>query len=302
LATVFAHWISTARSSSASPVSTATSTAPPDGVPPQDLGVPDGDVVLEVLLAVLDRREQTVTASLDERPRQLDVPVVAGRPAELHEGRLDLRVPAHRLPSARPEHVDEVVGEADRHVDELPATGGAQPGDRSLQQVPHRVELVAPLHVRPPGPLPRPTEGGVQVAVRVLRRGHAVDEPVVAVGEVVVGLHAELPGHRLEQLVDLRVDELDPGVVERLPGCGGVEVARPADPLHPGLAVPDHGVGVPLLPVGPVAAGQAQVAERQGAERARGRHDRTGRDGGVGDGHDVLLGRYGCVSPSRRRR
>ena len=143
-----------------------------------------------------------------------------------------------------------MVRQAARDLREQVVVAGAQPRDRRLEQVAEAVQLMPRLQVGVPGGLPGPPEAGVQVAVRLLGGG---DPRGQGVGSGPPGrrssLAAQFPGHGLEQLVDLGVDELDAGVAAGDgAGRGAVEVAGPADALHPRLAVPEDRVGVqPLL-------------------------------------------------------
>src|SRR6185437_16489586 len=139
---------------------------------------------------------------------------------------------------------------------------GAQPGDRRLDQVPEAVQLVPVLQVRVPGRLPGPPEARVQVPVFLLGGGDPGDEGLVAVLKGRGVPAAEVPGHRFEELVNLRVDELDARVSgARTTGVDGagrrpVEVAGPADPFHPRLAVLQDHLRVELLLLLPDAAGE----------------------------------------------
>jgi hypothetical protein len=102
---------------------------------------------------------------------------------------------------------------------------------------------------------------------------------------------ADLPGHRLEELVDLRVGELPAGAVlgDRARG-GGVEAADPALVLHPVLDVRERRAAVDGLPVRPHAAGDPDLVEAEGPERAVGGDNRGGdRDGRGGEVHDHPL-------------
>ena len=142
-------------------------------------------------------------AALDEEVGLLQVSRIARGPGELGQRGLDLRVSAESGVGRVAELRADVVGDGDGETDQLVLAVGAQPGDAGLDQVPEAVELMAPLEVRVPGRLAGAAEGGVQVAVLLLGGGDPLDESVQAGLERVVAGAADLPGHPLEQLVDL---------------------------------------------------------------------------------------------------
>ena len=122
------------------------------GVTAQHLGLAHGDVVEEVLAALEEGRRQTAAAAaLDEDVRELEIPPLAGGTGELRERHLDLGVTAHRVASAGPNVVPQVVGHAARDRGECVVVPGAQARGRRLDEVSRRGQLVAPLEVRVAG-------------------------------------------------------------------------------------------------------------------------------------------------------
>ncbi len=177
---------------------------------------------------------------------------------QLHQRQLDLRVPAHGVAAVGTELGVDVVGQPGRHARQVAVDAGAERSSRSLEQVTEAVELVPPLQVGVARTLPRVTERGVQIAVVVLGRRDPGDQLLVLRVQARLGL-PEVPRHGLEQLVDLGVDELDPRMLVRSTGRGGVEVAGPADALDPVQAVLDDRLLVELLVVAPEAAVDRQL-------------------------------------------
>nr|BFE72794.1 hypothetical protein GCM10020092_060950 [Actinoplanes digitatis] len=181
-------------------------------------------------------------------------------------------MPADARDAVRAEDVADVVGGAHRHVDELVGAERPGPGHARLDEVAEGVELVAPLQVAVAGPLAGPAEVGVQVAVGLLRGGDpAHDRPVAGVELEVAGA-AELPGHRLQQLVDLGVGELAaaPGAGQAAV-AGGVEVAEPAGAFQPVLDVRQRGGAVDVLPALPEAGAQGDLPQAERAQQATAR-------------------------------
>jgi hypothetical protein len=149
---------------------------------------------------------------------------------------------------------------------------GSQPRDSRLEEMPEAVQLVPGLKIRIPRRLPGPTEARVQVPVRPLGGRDPSCQRLVAPLECAGVLAAQLPGHGLEKLVDLGVDELDAAVAAAdVTGRRPVKVAGPADALHPRLAVLEDRVRVQPLLLFPDAAGNLDLV---GAKRAP---DRGGR-------------------------
>ena len=105
------------------------------------------------------------------------------------------------------------------------------PGHGRLQQVAVVVQLVAPLQVAVARPLAGTTEHRVEVAVGLLGRGdvRSVSENRSSAS---ADPAADLPGHRLHQLVDVGVGEHHPLVV------AGVSRRRPRGSCRSSRAAP----------------------------------------------------------------
>ena len=168
---------------------------------------------------------------------------------------------AHADATARAELVVDVIGQAARHPRQQVVVTSPQPGDRRLEQVAEAVQLMPGLQVGVPGRLAGPPEAGVEVAIWFLGRGHSRHQSLVPPLEVSGVLPAEFPSHGLEQLIDLGVDELNAGVAAG-DGAGrsAVEVAGPADALHPCLAVRQDRVRVQSLFLSPKTTGDLDFA------------------------------------------
>lgn len=183
------------------------------GMPAQCHGVAHGNVVLEVLLAPLDLGERPVPVPLDEQGGLIDVALLAECASEFREADLDLGVAADRIAPVGAEHAaDEVRGASgDRDEPVVGIRSRAVPGDRRLEQMPEAVQLVPPLQIRPAVALAQAAEHRVHVAVGLLRGSdarHDRPEPLLERG-VCRGIRpSDLPGERLEVLVDLGVGEL----------------------------------------------------------------------------------------------
>ena len=125
-------------------------------------------------------------APLDEEAGELEVAALPGRPGQLRQRHLDLRMAADADPPVRAELVVDVVRQAARHLRQQVVVPGPQPGDRRLEQVAEAVQLVPGLQVGVARGLPGPPEAGVQVAVGFLGRGDPLGQRPVAVVEVAV--------------------------------------------------------------------------------------------------------------------
>ncbi len=244
-----------------------------DRVPAQRLGLAHRHVVLEVRPPELDVGERPAPAPLDEGSRLFEVAAVAGDPVQLGERRLDLGVPADRRDAAGPEDVADVVGGAHRRDGEVVAGAeGARRGHPGLDQVAVGVELVAPFQVAVAGLLAGPPEVGVQVPVRLLRGQHPGDDRPVALFHLRVAGAAVLPGHRLEELVDLGVGEFPPAAFLRWRR----EVAQPAGLLQPVFDVGEGPRPVGLLALLPETFAQGHLAQAERSQPAV-----AGRGGGA---------------------
>ena len=86
------------------------------GVAAEGVRLADRHVVLEVRAAALDVGQRRPAAALDEQPRLLEVALLAGRPVQLDQRHLDLRVPADALVAVGAERLAHVVGRAARDL------------------------------------------------------------------------------------------------------------------------------------------------------------------------------------------
>ena len=135
--------------------------------------------------------------------------------------------------------------------------------------MPEVVELVSPLEVAVPRLLAGSSEHGVEVPVGLLRRsddlGETVD-PIVGVGRPGP---ADLPRHRLHQLVHVGVGEHHALVVA---GDGSVgracEVPDPLEPFHPALAMGQRRRRVDVLTFGPAPADDLDLIEAEWSKAA----------------------------------
>ena len=251
------------------------------GVAAQDVGLAHRHVVLVVGAAVLDVGERAAAAALDEERGLPPVAVVARDARQLDEGGLDLGVAAEGLVAVLAEHLADEVGGATGHLEQsvVGTRPGACPRDGGLEEVPEAVELVPPLQVGPARRLPGPSEGRVQIAVRLLGRGDPRDDRAEPLLERGVGIGpadpSELPGHGLQVLVDLGVRELPAASTLGQPsGRRQVEVAEPALPLEPARDVRESRRAVDSLAIRP------EPARDRTSSRPSGR--RVPREGATG--------------------
>ncbi len=148
-------------------------------------------------------------APLNEQPREFEEARVACGARKLGERHLHLRVTAHGNPAVGPKLAVQLARDATRNLHQAVVVPGPQARDGGLEEVAEAVHLVTPLEVAEARALSRVAKTRVEVAVRVLRGGDPVNERVVRGGKRGVAGAAKLPRHRLEQLVDLGVHELD---------------------------------------------------------------------------------------------
>ena len=160
--------------------------------------------VLEVLAAELPVAQQAVAAPVEEELGLVKVTALAGGAVELDERHLNLRVTADGDLAVRPEGLADVVGVAqgDAH-DDVVAEAGTQAGDGCLNEVARAVQLVPHGEVGVAVLDPRLVIAGVEVPVLVLdgldQGAQALD---LCLQSSVPGA-ADLPGHGLDELVDV---------------------------------------------------------------------------------------------------
>ncbi len=220
----------------------------------------------EVLLTELDLAQQPPAAQVQEALREVDVARLVQGAAQLHQRGLHLGVTAHGVPPALAEDLAQVVGDLHCGGRELVGPGGAQARHGCLEHVPGAVQLVPPLEVRVARLLPLLSEPGVEVPVGLLGRDDRSGQLAGAAVHVQIAGAADIPGHRLHQLVHVGIGEL-PSLAHGRDGAvhSGAGVFHPAELLHPGLGVRDGGAGVAL---GVRGAGAAGDGPGVGAENA----------------------------------
>ena len=175
--------------------------------------ITDRDIVLEVRLAERDLAERPRAPSSHERRRLIEVALFAGVAGQFGESELDLRMPANPLDPAIGERVAHMVGDPRGDGDKLVAPRRAPSRHRRLEEVAVVVQLVAPLQVAVARPLAGTAEHRVEIAVRLLSRCDDLGQrpkPLVGIGRPTP---TDLPGHRLHQLVEVRVGEHHPLVL-----------------------------------------------------------------------------------------
>jgi hypothetical protein len=110
---------------------------------------------------------------------QCQIARLARHPVEAHQGQLDLLVArvAALLPRLTPEHCGDIVHLAAHDVEEQALARALIIGHRRLDEMARTVELVQVAQIGPaPARLDR-RKVGVQVAIRLLRRGDESDQP-----------------------------------------------------------------------------------------------------------------------------
>ena len=260
-------------------------------MPPPDVGVPNRHVVLEIGATERHIGQRAAAASIQEQSGLLEIPALAGGPAELGETYFDLRMPTDLLPAVRAEGLADMIGGPPGDPHQFILAVRAQPGDRRLQEVADVVELMAHLQIGVPTRLSGMPESCSEIAVLVLRGSNSGGQPADRRFGCCAAGPPRFPGQGLQQLVDLGVREYPPrAVVTDSAVDHMVEVGQPADPLHPAFAMCQRGGGVDLLPLPPEAAqfGDLPQAQRSAApagrqHRAAARRVRRERRFGVGD-------------------
>jgi hypothetical protein len=248
----------------------------------EHVGVAHRHVVLEVLVPLEQGcAQRAVAPPFDEQSGEFEVAALAGRAGELGEGDLDLGMPAHRRSAGGTELGVQMVGEPARDRRQLVVMARAKPGDGGLEEVAVTVQLVPPFEVAVSRTLSRMPEARVEVSVVVLCSGDPGHDSLITHLHGGIRSSSEFPGHGLEELVHLGVDELDTRVRTGSGAGQAIEVRDPADAFHPIEAVVDDDRRVQFLHPTPQAARDRHLAESEWAERpARGCNGATerGRD------------------------
>ena len=138
-----------------------------------------------------------------------------------------------RQAAARTKLAVDRVGGPDGDREEPVVPERAMPGDGGLDQVADAIELVTPRQILVFVAGLHDLDVGVEVAVRALRRRHEVDRPVGIAGQGRVRSPPELPGGRLQPLVEVGVEEreddadlLAEGAIATVGPCRQAEVRQ----------------------------------------------------------------------------
>src|SRR5699024_5597451 len=105
-------------------------------VPAQHARLGCGHVVLEVVRTEGDLPEHSVAAAVQEQLRLAEVFLLAGVAGQFHQGDLDLRVAADRLPPGGAEGLAHVVRGAQGDLHQGVVSVGASAGHGRLDEVP----------------------------------------------------------------------------------------------------------------------------------------------------------------------
>jgi hypothetical protein len=207
----------------------------------QHVGVAHRDVVLEVASTEFDVTQRSGATAVEKQAGLVEIAGLAREPAKLDKCHLHLGVPTHRLDATLAKDIADVVRRAAGQLNKLVVgSGRTATGNSGLKQVAVAIQLVSPLQVGVARLLTGATKLRVEVAVVFLHSSDASHEGTESLVEPAVAGAPDLPGHGLEQFVDVGVRELTAGAVGRkAPLDSGVKVADPADLLHPVFAVVD---------------------------------------------------------------
>ena len=233
-------------------------------------------VVVEVETAV---REHAVSPPRGQRVGQLQVALPARLAVQLDKRELDLGMSVGACLGACAEDLVDQVGEATCDREEGRVARRSCGRHSSLEEMACAVELVAHLQV---GPAPARVDDlapAVEIAVRLLCRGDKLGRFARVALERGRRLAAELPGDRLEPLVDIRVAEHHAPTLTRDASRGDAQVVE-----RPG-ALELLGTSKKRdLPVHPLAVRQQAVADDDAAAVDRAESHASG--GGRRDARD----------------
>lgn len=178
----------------------------PHGVTGRLAGGAHRHVVLPVARAEPIGPQQPTAATIDQGGGELQMTRRARDPVQLHERHLDSWMSVDELARSGSQLGADALHCSLRDPQQPVVIERPLPGDRRLDEMAARVELVPPLEVRE-----RPRVGQLHVAVEVavvpLRCRHDLDDPIRRRGEAGVALHADLPADRLQPLVHVGVEE-----------------------------------------------------------------------------------------------
>jgi hypothetical protein len=163
------------------------------------------------------------------------------------------------------EHLADVVGEADGHVEQRAGAGCTKVGHGGLEEVAGAVHLVQ-VEVGPAFVRPLEGEVRVEVAVRLLGVGYlgygGVHHPL----QVGVGVGGERPGGCFEPLVHVRVVEVEAPERSVYLARGAAEVVQAARLLEVPVLRGECLLAVDAPPRLPEAVGEPHGGQRQGPQ------------------------------------
>jgi len=278
----------------------------PDGVTHGLVLLEHGLVVLHVFFGIVDGERvaggmffaaEIVTALVEEELGQVEVGVIAGRPEELGEADLDLRVAGEAAApaGARAECAEEEAGVLFGDGQERALAGGLEMGHGRFVHVADVVEFVADAEVRPAlgagagsrmGGVVRPCR--IEIAVRFLGLRDEGDEIVERFLEGGVGVETKCVGDGFHGLVDVGVVESPAFVGAHHEASGLAEIVDPARFfIHPeGAGNGDRAVRFEARR--PEGVGELDLGEGDGADGVveGGRRGVPGRAAGEGEGEE----------------
>ena len=187
-----------------------------------------------------------VAALVHKILRQLQIAPLVGGVVELDERQLDflMAVIAAQLALGGAEDTGDLLHIAAHHVEEGALPGGAEMGDRGLQQVAGAVELVALVEVGPALPRLLHNIPGVEVAILPLGGGQQLNGAVQQFFELGVRMGLQAVGGGLHPLGKVAVLEHQADILPRIQPRGDAQVVD--DPTGLGAL---HAVvqGLPLV-------------------------------------------------------
>lgn len=198
-----------------------------------------------------------------EPARRLVIATFAGGSRQPQQRKLDFRMPGRFTPMpVQPERRDQ-VGAAPRHPQQGGLARGVPVGHARLDQMPHVVELVAVLQVRPTlwtghlRQLLRHHEASnrVEISIRLLRGRDLRDELVEESVQFRIRMQRERIGRPLNDFVNVRVIKADPRERPRLKTARACKIRDAARFLALTKAIRNGGHTVRLDPRTPVSVG-----------------------------------------------
>ena len=197
-----------------------------------------------------------------------EITLLTGHFVQFDQGQFQFLVARHVDLLARAEQVVEVVGEPDGHIQQRAFARGAVVRDGRFDQVTRAVHLV--LHAAL-GPLLARFDQrvvGVEVSIRALRGGDLGDDFVRHAVQHRVGMIGQGVGRAFEDLVDVRVIEVDALEFSRLQAGGLGEVREATRVLTPLEIVRQRLLAVDLQSRCPERIADLHLRERHGLQLA----------------------------------